>query len=127
MANELILIVDDAPDMLASIGRAVRKAGYRTAVASDGAAALAEISTNPPALVVSDILMPPGINGFQLCRKLKSAETTRALPVILISGKTDPVDHFWAEEVGARLLLRKPLDLPRLLAEITDGLTPAAS
>jgi DNA-binding response OmpR family regulator len=123
MANELILIVDDDPDMLASIGRAIRKAGYRTVVASDGASALAEIATNPPALVVSDVLMPPGINGFQLCRKLKGAETTRETPVILISGKTDPVDHFWAEEVGARLLLRKPIDLALLLAEITDGLT----
>jgi DNA-binding response OmpR family regulator len=127
MANELILIVDDDPEMLTAVGRAVRRAGYRTVVASDGAAALAEIATNPPALVVSDVLMPPGINGFQLCRKLKGAETTRATPVILMSGKTDPVDHFWAEEVGARLLLRKPLDLTRLLAEISDGLALPAS
>jgi two-component system response regulator MprA len=127
MANELILIVDDDPEMLTAIGRAIRKAGYRTAIASDGAAALAEIATNPPALVVSDVLMPPGINGFQLCRRVKGGETTKATPVILMSGKTDPVDHYWAEEVGARLLLRKPLDLTRLLAEITDGLTTAAS
>ncbi len=122
MANELILIVDDDPDMVASVGRAVRKAGYRTAAASDGGAALLEIAKNPPALVISDVLMPPGINGFQLCRQLKGAETTRGLPVILMSGKADPADHFWAEEVGARLLLRKPVDLPRLIAEIAQGL-----
>ncbi|CAN5545500.1 N/A [soil metagenome] len=122
MANELILIVDDDSELVATIGRSVRRAGYRTATAGDGDAALIDVAKTPPALVVSDVLMPPGINGFQLCRQLKGAEATKDIPVILISGKADAADHFWAQEVGARVLLRKPLDLTKLIEEIAEGL-----
>jgi CheY-like chemotaxis protein len=122
MANELILIVDDDPELNATIARSIRKAGFRTATAKDGDAALIEVAKLQPALVISDVLMPPSINGFQLCRQLKSAPTTKDIPVILISGKADAADHFWAHEVGARLLLRKPLDLTKLIAEVAEGL-----
>jgi CheY-like chemotaxis protein len=111
--------------VVTTVGRVVRKAGYQTVSASDGATALDEVAKAQPAIVISDVLMPPGINGFQLCRQLKAAATTRDIPVILMSGKADAADHLWAEEVGARLLMRKPLDLPRLLAEIADGLAIA--
>ena len=105
-----------------TVCRALRRAGFTTSTAPDGESALREVLVVKPALVVSDVLMP-GINGFQVCRQLKANPDTAAIPVIMMSGKTDPADHFWAEEVGARILLRKPVDDSRLLAEIARALT----
>lgn len=125
MSNECILIVDDDPEVVAMVSRVVRKAGYQTVSATDGESALTEVAKSPPAIVICDVLMPPGINGFQCCRQLKASPSTREIPVILMSGKADAADHLWAEEVGARLLMRKPLDVPRLLAVIAEGLAAA--
>jgi len=121
MANECILVVDDDPEVIASLARYLRSAGYTTVSAPDGETALQEVSKTRPAVVISDVLMP-GLNGFQYCRQLKATPATAQIPVILISGKTDPADHFWAKEVGARTLLRKPVDIPQLLSEITSAL-----
>ena len=121
MANECILLVDDDPEMIASIGRSLRAAGYTIVSAPDGESALREAATTRPAIVISDVLMP-GINGFQCCRQLRAAPETQHIPVILMSGKTDPADHFWAKEVGARILMRKPIEIPRLLSEISSAL-----
>lgn len=112
-----ILIVDDEPDLLAALGRAVRAAGYTVVTAQGGEAALAEIAAERPDLVLCDVMMP-GLNGFQTTRKLKSEDGGAAIPVVLMSAKTDPADHFWAEEVGAVCLLRKPLDTRALIERI---------
>lgn len=124
MAQEQILIVDDDPEVLEALGRSLRRANYRTSSAPDAETALREIAASPPAVIVCDILMP-GINGFQCCRELKAKPETAGIPVILMSGKTDPADHFWAKEVGARILLKKPVEVARLLSEIQSALAPA--
>jgi CheY-like chemotaxis protein len=120
MANECILLVDDDPETLASLGRVLSNAGYTTKLAADAVTGMTETQSSRPAVVISDVLMTPGINGYQFCRQLKAAPQTRGIPVILMSGKTDPADQFWAKEVGARVLLRKPVENTRLLSEIAN-------
>jgi formate hydrogenlyase transcriptional activator len=126
MARELILVVDDDADHLAALGRSLRLAGYTVTLARDGESALEEVGKVRPALVLSDVLMP-GLNGFQTCRKLKENPATKELPVILMSAKTDPADHFWASEVGALVLVPKPIDMPQLIERIAAALKPGAS
>lgn len=124
MAKERILIIDDDPEMIASLGRTLRASGYTTVSAPDAETGLLEIAKERPAVIISDVQMP-GINGFQLCRQLRASAATQDLPVILMSGKTDPADHFWAKEVGARVLLRKPIEVSKLVAEVAGALAPA--
>lgn len=115
MTRHKILIIDDEPDLLTAYARSVRAAGYDVVMATHGEAALTEVESGRPDLVLSDVMMP-GLNGFQTTRKLKETPGCENIPVILMSAKTDPADHFWAEEVGAVILLKKPLDT-RLLIE----------
>ena len=111
-----VLIVDDTPDLLTALARSLRAAGFAVSTARDGQAGLEAASQNELDIVVSDVMMP-GLNGFQTCRQIKADPALAELPVILMSAKTDPADHFWAEEVGAEMLLKKPLD-PRKLIEM---------
>lgn len=113
-----ILIVDDEPELLTALGRAMRAAGYAVTCAQGGEAALTEIGKERPDLVLCDVMMP-GLNGFQTTRRIKGDAELAAIPVLLMSAKTDPADHFWAEEVGAECLLAKPLDQRALLERIT--------
>lgn len=122
MSRHKILVVDDDPDLLASVVRVLKAAGYKVSAAQGGHAAIEELTTSSPDLVLCDVVMP-GFNGFQTTRKLKSIEATSECPVLLMSGKTDPADAYWAKEVGAIALLRKPLDTRALIEQIEDVLS----
>jgi two-component system sensor histidine kinase/response regulator len=116
--NHLILIIDDIPENLRVLGEMLEVAGYEVQVATSGPSAL-EIAqaSSPPDLILLDIMMP-GMDGFEVCRRLKSHPVSRFIPVIFISalGVTDQklqafragaVDYitkpFQSEEVAARV------------------------
>ena len=122
MSRLRILIVDDEPDLLAALVRSVKAAGYDVSTARDGESAITEVARQAPDLILSDVIMP-GVNGFQATRKLKENEASAGIPVILMSGKVGPADKFWAAEVGAIALLKKPLDTRDLIQRIEDVLT----
>lgn len=126
MRRNKILIVDDEPDLRAALTRSLKAAGYDVATANDGESAIAEVGRGAPNLVLSDVMMP-GLNGFQLARKLKESEASASIPVLLMSAKADPADRFWAEEVGAVALLKKPLDTRVLVQRIEELLEAAKS
>lgn len=126
MRRYKILIADDEPDLRAALARHLKAAGYDVTTAPDGESAIAEVGTSSPDLVLSDVMMP-GLNGFQLARRLKESEASASIPVLLMSAKTDPADRFWAEEVGAVALLKKPLDTRVLVQRIEEVLDAAKS
>jgi CheY-like chemotaxis protein len=120
MSRPLILLVDDEYDLLAAMARQLRAAGYNVNTARDGESALKEASGDSrPDIVISDVMMP-GLNGFQMTRKLKSDPETRSIPVLLMSGKVEPADRYWAEETGAAALLPKPVDSRKLLDQVAS-------
>jgi two-component system alkaline phosphatase synthesis response regulator PhoP len=112
-----ILIVDDDLEVLATLSRGLRASGHSVAVARDGLVALDTARTSRPDVIIADIRMP-GLNGFQLCRRLRQTAETRDVAVFLMSDKVEPVDHLWANEVGARALLAKPLEAAHALAQL---------
>lgn len=114
-----ILLVDDDFEVLADLGRALREAGHTVAVARDGLTALDAARAKPPDVVLADVTMP-GLNGFQLCRRLRTLAETAHVPVFLMSGKADAADQLWAREVGARALLAKPIDPAEALAQLVE-------
>ena len=110
-----ILIVDDESASRTALEMLLRRGGYEVHDASDGSSALAECSSFRPDLVLLDVLMP-GINGFEVCRRIKATPETRLTPVVLITGLSDTEDRIQGINAGADDFLSKPIDINELLA-----------
>jgi CheY-like chemotaxis protein len=81
--GQLILIVDDAPNNIKVIGTILRKKGFQVSIAQSGRQALDIIAQNHPDLILLDIIMR-GMDGFEICRRLKNDSATRDIPVIFL-------------------------------------------
>src|SRR5271156_1962563 len=132
---ERILIVDDEATARMALATLLRREGFEVRDASDGATALAECATFRPDLILLDIMMP-GMDGFEVCRRIKAAPETRLTPVVLITGLTATEDRIKGINAGADDFLSKPIDFNELLArcrsllrlkQITDELENAES
>ena len=110
-----ILIVDDESSARAALETLLRREGYDVHDAADGRSALAACSDFKPDLILLDILMP-GIDGFEVCRRIKETPETRLTPVVLITGLSDTEDRIRGITAGADDFLSKPIDINELLA-----------
>ncbi|MFA7667707.1 MAG: response regulator [Burkholderiaceae bacterium] len=119
-----ILVVDDSPTERWFMTDRLARAGYQVAVAVDGEEALAKARTDPPGLIVLDIVMP-GLSGFQITRSLSRDPMTRDIPVILCSSKSTETDRIWGLRQGARDYLTKPVHPEELLARVAQLARPA--
>lgn len=107
MEKKLLLLVDDAPVNI-QIAQAILKDEYRLRIATDGAKALELVKAKPePDLILLDIGMP-GMDGYEVCTRLKSDPETRDIPVIFLTAKTDSEDETRGFSVGAVDYIRKP-------------------
>jgi len=102
-----ILIVEDEEGLLKLESILMRAHGYDVTAVSDGRAALECLGTVKPDLVLLDIMMPE-IDGFEVCRRIKSEETTRHIPVIMLTAKRNPEDMLKSKEAGADWYITKP-------------------
>src|SRR6204780_1255595 len=112
---EKILIVDDETATRAALEMLLHREGFEVRDASSGEAALAECAAFRPDLILLDILMP-GIDGFEVCRRIKATPETRLTPVVLITGLSETEDRIKGINAGADDFLSKPIDLNELLA-----------
>ncbi len=112
-----ILIVEDSRTQAERLQHVLGQHRYRLSAARNGREALALIHERPPALIVSDVVMPE-MNGFELCRRVKHEKKFRAIPVILLTSLTDPIDVVKGLESGADNFLFKPYDEKYLLSRI---------
>jgi CheY-like chemotaxis protein len=108
------MVVDDEPDVRYLIRVTLEQAGYRVVEAAHGEAALEEVRRSPPQLVVTDKMMPR-MNGGELIERLRADESTRAIPIVIVSGTRG--GHKQADAV-----LEKPFDAGELIA-LVDRLT----
>ncbi len=113
-----ILIVDDTPVNVRILVRALTKAGYETLEASDGFQAVAAATEQQPDLILLDIMMP-GRDGLEVCRILKSRETTAAVPIIFLTAKTDAGLIETAFSLGASDYVTKPFKVNEIKARIS--------
>jgi putative two-component system response regulator len=113
--SEKILIVDDESAARAALEVLLRREGFEVRDASDGQAALAECAAFRPDLILLDIVMP-GIDGFEVCRRIKATPETRLTPVVLITGLSETEDRIKGINAGADDFLSKPIDMNELLA-----------
>ena len=110
-----ILIVDDEAGARSALAILLRREGFEVRDAHSGVAALHECTDFRPDLVLLDILMP-GMDGFEVCRRIKATPETRLTPVVLITGLTATGDRIKGINAGADDFLSKPIDFNELLA-----------
>lgn len=116
-AHLRILVVDDQPTILMAYRMALSNAETEIVAVSDGQEALKQVRHQQFNLVVLDVDMP-GMNGFEVCRRLKEDAGTRHLPVIFVTGNVRTVDERQGLAMGAAHYLTKPFDLNTLRSAI---------
>jgi DNA-binding response OmpR family regulator len=116
-----ILIVDDESIMVSVLQRHVSNAGYTFDTASNGQEALEKIQKEIPELVLLDLMMP-GLNGFETCRRIRSDERTKKLPVIIITALRSDTDSADAAACGANEFIVKPINGEHLAKRIRHHL-----
>jgi len=130
-----VLVVDDEDHVTDFLMRLLTAEGHSVQIARDGPTALQAVAENPPDVLLLDIVMP-GIDGIEVCRRLKREPTTRLLPVLLVTGHAERERRIEGLEAGADDFLTKPVDTQELLARVrslgrmkryTDDLDTAAS
>lgn len=109
-----ILVVDDEPVIMESLAYSLRREGYEVTVSPNGLEALDLFDKIHPDLVVLDIMLP-GIDGLEVCRRLRSRS---AVPIIMLTARGDEVDRILGLEIGADDYLPKPFSFRELLARI---------
>jgi len=124
LSESRILIVDDAKMNIDILVQALRDE-YKLSVAVDGAAALRSVETSPPDLVLLDIVMP-GIDGYEVCRRLRAQESTRELPIMFLSALEDVRDKTRGFEVGGNDYLTKPFEVLEVKARVRSLLKAKA-
>lgn len=122
-----ILIVDDAPDTIEPIVNCLRAGPYRTRIATSGERALELAQVEPlPDLILLDVMMP-GLNGYDVCERLKADPRTNGIPVIFLTVRTDAADEQHGFDVGAVDYITKPISPPIVKARIRNHLTLKAA
>src|SRR2546428_13307593 len=117
MARTRILVVDDEPDILELVQYNLRKANYDVVGVESGEEALAQVRTTSPALIILDLMLP-GVDGLEVCRRLKRDTRTAAIPIVMLTARGEEADIVVGLELGADDYLTKPFSPRVLLARI---------
>jgi phosphate regulon transcriptional regulator PhoB len=121
-----ILVVEDEPDIAELVKYHLDKAGLPARVVADGKQALDLIVREQPALVVLDLMLP-GLDGMEICRRLRGSPATRGIPVIMLTAKAEEVDRIVGLEMGADDYVPKPFSPRELVARVKAVLRRAAA
>jgi signal transduction histidine kinase len=116
-SGEKILIVEDSPTQAEKLCYMLEKNSYRVAVARNGKEALAMMSIAQPSLIISDVVMPE-MDGYELCRRIKSHDEICNIRIILLTSLCDPLDVIRGLECGADNFITKPYDEAYLVSRI---------
>jgi DNA-binding response OmpR family regulator len=113
------LIIEDDPDIAESVRYNLESEGFSATVASTGEQGLrlALDAQNPPAVIVLDLMLP-GMNGMELCRRLRKENQTRRTPIIMLTAKTSEADRIAGLDLGADDYIAKPFSVRELMARV---------
>lgn len=112
-----ILVVDDHEQNLTLMQVMLRRSGYEAVLAGNGEEALRLVEADPPDLVILDVMMP-GMDGIEVCRRLKDHEATRLIPVVIMTALDQLEDKIRGIEAGADDFLTKPVNQSELMARV---------
>jgi DNA-binding response OmpR family regulator len=112
-----ILMIDDSPTILTLLGRMLKQNNYTVFEAKDGESGLEIARSENPELIFLDIVLP-GINGFEVLRRLRRDPSLQQVPVIMISGNEQATEQFYAQRIGADDFMKKPFSRAEVFAKI---------
>jgi two-component system, OmpR family, alkaline phosphatase synthesis response regulator PhoP len=112
-----ILIVDDEHDIVELLSYNLEKEGFSTIKAYDGISVFNMIATRKPDLMILDLMLP-GMNGLDICKKIRANPATADLPIIMLTAKGDEVDKIIGLEIGADDYMIKPFSVKELVARV---------
>lgn len=114
MAEESILVVEDEPALADALRFNLERQGYRVTVLHDGHSAVREIETGQPDVVILDVMLP-GLDGFEVCRRVR---VRSSVPILMLTARGEEVDRVLGLEIGADDYLAKPFSLRELQARV---------
>ncbi len=117
MAKPIILVVEDEVPLVTLLRYNLEKQGFRVEEAADGQEALVRVSEQRPDLVLLDWMLP-SLSGIEVCRQIRRRATTRDLPIIMVTARTEDQDAVRALDTGADDYITKPFTMESLLARI---------
>src|SRR5438309_1634869 len=112
-----ILIVEDDPDIAHLVVRYLEKAGFTTEHVASGREALQTAIAHPPDLLVLDLMLPH-VDGLEICRRLRAAEATAGVPIIILTARAEESEKIAGLEIGADDYLAKPFSPNELVARV---------
>jgi len=117
--GDSVLVVEDDQEINALVGAYAELCGFHYRSALNGTRALQEAHEKPPALVVLDLMLPD-LDGFEICKRLKSADATREVPVIMLTALSGEKDRERGRQCGAADYLTKPFNPDQLMQSISQ-------
>jgi two-component system, OmpR family, alkaline phosphatase synthesis response regulator PhoP len=125
MARGTVLVVDDEEDIQELVKLSLLREGYEVLTVETGDQALAVARSRQPALIVLDLLLP-GLQGLDVCKILKADHKTRAIPIVILSAKSEDSDIVTGLELGADDYITKPFSSKVLVARVRRALRKGA-
>jgi len=117
MTKEKILVVDDEEDILELVRYNLSREGYKIICASSGEEGLKTAKSENPDLIVLDLMLP-GVDGLDVTRRLKGDDTTRKIPIVMLTAKGEESDIVTGLELGAEDYITKPFSTKVLVARV---------
>jgi CheY-like chemotaxis protein len=125
--NWRVLIADDDPAICTLIDTVLRKGPYEMITCNDAESALVAVDRHGPFDIIICDFMLPGISGIDLVERLRAGDSTRAVPILMISGHTNYAMDGRAKNAGANLFLNKPFTISQLRAAVTQLLSASST
>ena len=124
-SRQKVLVIEDDPVALADLQARLEANGYVVARAADAASAMTVVNRERPDLILLDLGLPAG-DGFLVLERLRKIETLAAIPVLVVTGRSDPETRKRVEAMGVAPVLTKPVGTEMLLAAVRAGLKAEA-
>jgi DNA-binding response OmpR family regulator len=117
-----ILVIEDDPATLRLVDYSLRHEGYQVITASNGLEGIRKVHNEAPDLVILDVMLP-GMDGFEICHRLKSEPATAQMPIMMFSAKAQEIDKNTGLKVGADDYLTKPVAPAEIVSRVQKLLT----
>jgi two-component system phosphate regulon response regulator PhoB len=114
---ERVLIVDDDPDIQHLVSYNLSQAGFDIVTATTGRKALESVQTHPPDLIILDLMLPD-VDGVEVCRMLRQRESSRRIPIVMLTARSEEIDRVIGFELGADDYVMKPFSPRELVLRV---------
>ena len=114
-----ILVVEDDPGAIRLVSYTLEQEGYEVITALNGLEGLKKARADKPDLLILDVMLP-GLDGFEVCRRLRADDGTAGLPILMLSAKAQEIDKTTGLKIGADDYLAKPADPADILDRVSN-------